>query len=121
MLRARSGRIVFVSSAVAMSGSAGQANYAAAKAGLIGLARSLAREYGSRQITVNVVTPGLIDTDMAAALTEEQRDAIVAQTPAGRLGRSEEVAALVTFLAGPTAGYINGAILPVDGGLSMGH
>ena len=121
MLRARDGRIVLVSSAVALRGEAGQANYAASKAGLVGLARSLAREFGSRSVTVNVVAPGLTETDMSAALTEQQRAALVAQIPLGRLARPAEVAAAVEFLASPEAGYITGAILPVDGAAGTGH
>lgn len=121
MLRARSGRLVLLSSAVAMLGSAGQANYAAAKAGIIGLARSIAREYAGRGITCNVVSPGLVDTDMAAALTDDQRAAILAATPAGRMATTEEVASAVTFLAALGASYITGAVVPVDGGLAMGH
>lgn len=121
MVRARSGRIVFVSSVVALSGSAGQANYAASKAGLVGLARSLARELASRNITVNVVAPGAIRTDMTAALGDAWADQITAAIPLGRIAEPEEVAAAVTFLASPAAGYITGAVLPVDGGLGMGH
>ncbi|MFL6130697.1 MAG: 3-oxoacyl-ACP reductase FabG [Mycobacteriales bacterium] len=121
MLRARAGRMVFVSSVVALTGSAGQVNYAASKAGLIGLARSLARELGSRGITANVVAPGFVDTDMTAALTGERRAEILAQVPLGRYASTEEVAGTVTFLASPAAAYITGAVLPVDGGLGMGH
>ncbi|UJB46187.1 3-oxoacyl-ACP reductase FabG [Streptomyces sp. A1-5] len=121
MLRARWGRIVLVSSTVAMSGETGQANYAASKAGLIGFARSLARELGTRGITVNVVSPGLTDTALAAALSQERRRQILAQVPLGRIARPEEVAAAVTFLTGEEAGYITGAVLPVDGGSGMGH
>lgn len=121
MLKAKSGRIILVSSVVWALGSAGQVNYAAAKAGLIGAGRSLARELGGRGITTNVVAPGFIDTDMTAALSDDQREAILEQIPAGRYGRTEEVAAAVAFLAGPDAAYVNGAVIPIDGGLGMGH
>jgi 3-oxoacyl-[acyl-carrier protein] reductase len=121
MLRLRRGRLVFVSSVVAALGSAGQANYAASKAGLVGLARSLARELGSRGITANVVAPGFVDTDMTAALPEERRAEILAQVPLGRYASVREVAEVVRFLAGPDAGYVTGAVVPVDGGLGMGH
>ena len=121
MIKAREGRIIFLSSVVWALGSAGQVNYAAAKAGLIGAGRSLARELGSRGITTNVIAPGFIDTDMTAALSEEQRAAILSQIPAGRYGTVEEVAAVTEFLAGPGAAYVNGAVIPVDGGLGMGH
>lgn len=121
MVRARRGRIVFMSSVVASAGSPGQANYAAAKAGLIGLARSLARELGSRSITVNVVAPGFIDTDMTAGLPDARRSELTAGIPLKRLGQPEEVAAVVHFLASEAAGYITGAVVPVDGGLGMGH
>jgi 3-oxoacyl-[acyl-carrier protein] reductase len=121
MLRARRGRVVLISSVVGLLGSAGQANYAASKAGLIGFARSLARELGSRGITVNVVTPGFIDTDMTRALSDEQRDGIIGQVPMARYGHAEEIAATVRFLSSDDASYITGAVIPVDGGLGMGH
>jgi 3-oxoacyl-[acyl-carrier protein] reductase len=121
MLRARGGRIVLISSVVGMLGSAGQTNYAASKAGLVGFARSLARELGSRNITCNVIAPGFVDTDMTKALTDEQRAKIVEQVPLGRYAQPEEVAASVRFLASEEAAYITGAVIPVDGGLGMGH
>ncbi|MFD3453482.1 3-oxoacyl-[acyl-carrier-protein] reductase [Streptomyces sp. NPDC058691] len=121
MLRARKGRVVLISSVVGLTGQAGQANYAASKAGLVGFARSLARELGSRNITVNVVAPGFVDTDMTRVLTDEQRKAIVSQVPAGRYAQPEEIAASVRFLASDEAAYITGAVIPVDGGLGMGH
>jgi len=121
MLKARRGRIVLISSVVAMMGNAGQTNYAAAKAGLIGFGRSLAREVASRGVTVNVVAPGLIDTDMLGALAEERRAALAAAVPLGRIGSAEEVAESVHFLCSEGAAYVTGAVLPVDGGLGMGH
>lgn len=121
MLRAKSGRIILMSSVVGLLGSAGQVNYAASKAGLVGLARSLARELGSRSITVNVVAPGPVETDMTAALTDEQRAKMLDAVPLGRIATPQEIAGVVAFLASQDAGYITGAVIPVDGGLGMGH
>jgi 3-oxoacyl-[acyl-carrier protein] reductase len=121
MVKARFGRIIFISSVVGQLGAAGQVNYAASKAGLVGLARSLARELGSRGVTANVVAPGFIETDMTAELSDELVKKYAEQVPLGRMGVSEDVAGAVEFLAGPAAGYITGALLPVDGGLGMGH
>ena len=121
MLRLRRGRIVFISSVVGLLGSAGQVNYAASKAGLVGMARSLARELGSRSITANVVAPGFVDTDMTAVLTDAQKDTIKQQVPLGRYGSPEEIAAAVLWLTGEGGGYVTGAVIPVDGGLGMGH
>ena len=121
MLRKRWGRMIFISSVVGLSGGAGQANYASSKAGLVGLARSIARELGSRNITANVIAPGFVNTDMTQALPEARRADIVAQVPLKRYAEPAEVAAAVAFLASDQAGYITGAVLPVDGGLGMGH
>ena len=120
MLRARRGRMIFVSSVVAFVGSPGQANYAASKAGLVGLARSIARELGSRSITANVIAPGFIDTDMTAAMTEARRTEVLAGVPLKRYGTVDEIAAAALFLASESAAYITGAVLPVDGGVGMG-
>ena len=120
MMRARFGRIIFISSVVAATGQAGQANYSASKAGLVGLARSLAREFASRSITVNVVAPGPITTDMTAALSDDRQAAITDAVPLGRFGTPDEVAQTVRFLASDAAAYITGAVVPVDGGLGMG-
>jgi NAD(P)-dependent dehydrogenase (short-subunit alcohol dehydrogenase family) len=121
MIRARWGRMVFVSSVVALTGSPGQTNYAASKAGLVGLARSLAREIGGRGVTVNVVSPGFVTTDMTASLSEARQQEILSQVPLKRMAAPEEVAATIAFLASEEAGYITGAVVPVDGGLGMGH
>jgi NAD(P)-dependent dehydrogenase (short-subunit alcohol dehydrogenase family) len=120
MMRARWGRIIVVSSVGAYIGAPGQSNYAASKAGLIGLARSIAREYGPRGITSNVVAPGPIDTDMLSTLSDDARTAMAAQVPVGRIGTPDEVAAAITFLASEAAAFVTGAVLPVDGGLGMG-
>jgi 3-oxoacyl-[acyl-carrier protein] reductase len=121
MLRLRRGRIVLISSVVGLLGSPGQVNYAASKSGLVGMARSIARELGSRSITANVVAPGFIETDMTAVLPEEQQQAYRQQIPLGRMGTAAEVADAVTWLASERAGYVTGAVIPVDGGLGMGH
>jgi len=121
MIRARWGRMIFISSVVALTGSPGQTNYAASKAGLIGFARSLAREIGGRGVTVNVVSPGFVTTDMTAALSDARQAEILEQIPLKRMASPEEVAAVASFLASDAAGYITGAVIPVDGGLGMGH
>ena len=119
MMKARWGRIISITSVVGATGNPGQANYAAAKAGVVGMTKSLARELGSRNITVNCVAPGFIDTDMTRALPEEQKNALLAQIPLGRLGRPEDIAAAVAYLASPAAGYVTGAVLHVNGGMYM--
>jgi 3-oxoacyl-[acyl-carrier protein] reductase len=121
MLRARWGRMIFISSVVGMMGSPGQVNYASSKAGQIGMARSIARELGSRNITANVVAPGFVGTDMTDELPEARKKEILAQIPSGRLATPQEIAHAVTFLASDMAAYVNGVVLPVDGGLVMGY
>lgn len=121
MLKAKFGRIILISSVVGLYGSAGQVNYAASKSALVGMARSLTRELGSRGITANVVAPGFIETDMTATLPEEQQLEYKRNIPAGRFAQPSEVAKVVAWLAGDDAGYISGAVIPVDGGLGMGH
>ncbi len=121
MLRARWGRIVFISSVIGLYGGPGQVNYAASKAGLVGMARSITRELGTRNITANVVAPGFIETEMTAALDEGRKAEYIKAIPAGRLAAPAEVASVVTWLAGDGAGYVSGAVIPVDGGLGMGH
>lgn len=121
MMRQRRGRIIFISSVVGLLGSPGQVNYAASKSGLVGMARSLARELGPRNITANVVAPGYVDTDMTAVLSDEQKEGIRTQVPLGRYADPAEVAGAVLWLASPSAAYVTGAVIPVDGGLGMGH
>ena len=121
MMRARRGRVIFISSVVGLLGSGGQVNYAASKAGLVGMARSIAREYGSRGITANVVAPGFVETDMTDTLSDELKAQYKAQVPLGRYASTDEIASAVTWLASDGAAYITGAVIPVDGGLGMGH
>jgi 3-oxoacyl-[acyl-carrier protein] reductase len=121
MLRARWGRIIFISSVVGLYGGPGQVNYAASKAGLVGMARSIARELGSRNITANVVAPGFVATDMTEVLSEDRKKEILGNIPLGRMASAEEIAGTVTWLAGDAAAYVTGAVIPVDGGLGMGH
>lgn len=121
MVRARWGRMIFISSVVGLYGGPGQVNYAASKAGLVGVARSITRELGSRNVTANVVAPGFIDTDMTASLPDDRKEQYRKTIPAGRFATPEEVAGVVTWLASDAAGYVSGAVIPVDGGLGMGH
>jgi NAD(P)-dependent dehydrogenase (short-subunit alcohol dehydrogenase family) len=121
MVRGRFGRMIFMSSVVGLYGGPGQVNYAASKAGLVGMARSITRELGTRNVTANVVAPGFVETDMTAVLSDERRAEILKAIPAGRLATAAEVAGVCTWLAGDSAGYVTGAVIPVDGGLGMGH
>jgi NAD(P)-dependent dehydrogenase (short-subunit alcohol dehydrogenase family) len=121
MLRLKRGRMIFVGSVVGLLGSAGQSNYAATKAGLVGLARSLSRELGSRSITANVVAPGFVATDMTSVISDERKREILTSVPLARYATAEEIAEVIRFLASDAAGYITGAVIPVDGGLGMGH
>jgi beta-ketoacyl ACP reductase len=120
MLRARSGRMIFISSVVAFVGAPGQANYAASKAGLVGLARAIARELGSRSITANVIAPGFVETDMTAAMTDARREEVLGSVPLKRYGTAEEIAGAAVYLASDAAAYVTGAVLPIDGGIGMG-
>jgi 3-oxoacyl-[acyl-carrier protein] reductase len=121
LLKLKKGRLIFISSVVAMLGSPGQVNYAASKSGLIGMARSFARELGSREITANVIAPGFVETDMTASLDDKRRQEIASSIPLGRFSDAQEIANVVSFIASTKAGYITGAVIPVDGGLGMGH
>jgi 3-oxoacyl-[acyl-carrier protein] reductase len=121
MLRARWGRFIFISSVVGLTGGPGQVNYAASKAGMVGMARSIARELGTRNITANVVAPGFVQTEMTDVLSDERKAELLTSIPAGRMATADEVAGVVTWLAGDAAGYVTGAVIPVDGGLGMGH
>jgi 3-oxoacyl-[acyl-carrier protein] reductase len=121
MMKKRSGRVIFIGSVVGLLGSAGQVNYSATKSALVGMARSLAREYGSRGITFNVIAPGFVETDMTAVLADELKEKYEAQIPLARFAAPSEVAKVVQFIASADAGYITGAVIPVDGGLGMGH
>jgi 3-oxoacyl-[acyl-carrier protein] reductase len=121
MVRGRWGRMIFISSVVGLYGGAGQVNYAASKAGLVGMARSITRELGTRNVTANVIAPGFIETDMTAVLPEARKAEILKAIPAGRMATVEEVSSVVTWIASDAAGYISGAVIPVDGGLGMGH
>jgi NAD(P)-dependent dehydrogenase (short-subunit alcohol dehydrogenase family) len=121
MVRGRWGRMIFISSVVGLYGGPGQVNYAASKAGLVGIARSITRELGTRNVTANVVAPGFVETDMTAVLSDERKAEILKAVPAGRMATLAEVAGVCTWLAGDTAGYVSGAVIPVDGGLGMGH
>ena len=121
LLKLKRGRLIFVGSVVGASGSAGQVNYASSKAGLVGMARSFARELGSRSITANVVAPGFVETDMTSTLDEKRRNEIASSVPLGRFSTAQEIADVVAFIASPQASYITGALIPVDGGLGMGH
>ncbi|MSV83754.1 MAG: SDR family oxidoreductase [Actinobacteria bacterium] len=121
LLKLKKGRLIFVGSVVGAVGAAGQVNYAASKSGLVGMARSFARELGSRGITANVIAPGFVETDMTSTLDEKRRNDIAGQVPLGRFCSAQEIADVVTFIASPQASYITGALIPVDGGLGMGH
>ena len=121
MMKKRSGRVIFIGSVVGFMGSAGQANYAATKSGLVGMCRALAREYGSRGITFNVIAPGFVETDMTADLSKELREKYIAQIPLARFSSVDEIASVVKFIASEQSSYVTGAVIPVDGGMGMGH